>query len=91
MPEIAEVRTVARTLNKRIVGTKITGIDYIYDKIIIGDKKEFKDILTGKSFESVTNVGKWLIFKLGEYSFISHLRMEGKYFIKPSTEELAKH
>ena len=91
MPEIAEVRTVAKTLNKRIVGKRITGIDYIYDKIIIGDKKEFKKILTNNTFESVSNTGKWLIFNLGEYSFISHLRMEGKYFIKPSNEELAKH
>ena len=91
MPEIAEVRTVAKTLNKRIVGKRITGIDYIYDKIVLGDKKEFKDILTNKTFESVSNTGKWLIFNLGEYSFISHLRMEGKYFIKPSNEDLAKH
>ena len=44
MPEIAEVRTVAKTLNKRIIGKKITGIDFIYDKIILGDKEEFKDI-----------------------------------------------
>ena len=45
MPEIAEVRTVAKTLNKRIIGKKITGIDFIYDKIILGDKEEFKDML----------------------------------------------
>ena len=91
MPEIAEVRTVARTLNKKIVGKKIIGIDLIYDKIIMGDKNEFVDNLLNKKFDSVDNIGKWLIFKLGDYSFISHLRMEGKYFIKPTKEELAKH
>ena len=91
MPEIAEVRTVAKTLNKRIVGHKITGIDYIYDKIIIGDKIKFKEVLLGKTFKSVTNIGKWLIFNMGDYSFISHLRMEGKYYIKPKSEELEKH
>ena len=91
MPEIAEVRTVARTLNKRIVGKKIIGIDLIYDKLIVGDKEKFKEVITNKAFENVTSFGKWLIFNLGEYSFISHLRMEGKYFVKPTSEELAKH
>ena len=51
MPEIAEVRTVAKTLNKRIIGKKITGIDFIYDKIILGDKEEFKDIVKNKTIK----------------------------------------
>ena len=54
MPEIAEVRTVARTLNKTIVGRKIIGIDTPYDKIIKTDKKEFIDKLVGESFKSVS-------------------------------------
>ena len=91
MPEIAEVRTVARTLNKSIVGRKIIGIDTPYDKIIKTPKDEFINTLTNKTFKEVSNIGKWLIFNMGEYSFLSHLRMEGKYFIKPSDEELNKH
>lgn len=91
MPEIAEVRTVAKTLNKTIVGRKIIGIDTPYKSIIKSDINEFINTLTGKSFKSITSNGKWLIFNLGEYSYISHLRMEGKYFIKPTNEELNKH
>ena len=91
MPEIAEVRTVARTLNKSIVGRKIIGIDTPYDKIIKTPKDEFINTLTNKTFKEVSNIGKWLIFNMGDYSFLSHLRMEGKYFIKPSDEELNKH
>ena len=91
MPEIAEVRTVARTLNKTVVGKRIIGIDTPYDKIIKTDKKEFIDKLVGESFKSVSNNGKWLIFNLGEYSFLSHLRMEGKYFIKDKTDKVEKH
>lgn len=91
MPEIAEVRTVAKTLNKRIVGKKIIGIDLIYDKIIMGDKEEFKNTIIGREITEVSNFGKWLFIKLGDKTILSHLRMEGKYFIKPSDEELAKH
>ena len=91
MPEIAEVRTVAKTLNKTIVGRKIISIDTPYKNIIKSDVDEFINTLKGKSFKSVTSNGKWLIFNLGDYSFISHLRMEGKYFIKDSSEEVNKH
>lgn len=91
MPEIAEVRTVARTLNKTIVGRKIIGIDTPYDKIIKTNKKEFIEKLVGESFKSVSNNGKWLIFNLGDYSYLSHLRMEGKYFLKEKDSPIEKH
>ena len=91
MPEIAEVRTVAKTLNKQIVERKILSIDTPYDKIIKSNKNEFIKLLTNKTFKEVRSIGKWLVFDLGEYSYLSHLRMEGKYFIKPATERIEKH
>ena len=91
MPEIAEVRTVARTLNRSLPGNKIKDINVIYDRIIDQDINEFKNILIGKTIESVSNFGKYLLFNLGEYTLISHLRMEGKYFIKKAEEPIEKH
>ena len=91
MPEIAEVRTVKDALKKRILNRKIIDIKYRYDGIIKSDKEEFKNILINKTFKDIRSIGKWLIFDLGEYSFLSHLRMEGKYYIKPTNEEYEKH
>lgn len=91
MPEIAEVRTVARTLDKRVVGKKIIGIDIIYDGIIEDDVEKFKRSVKNQRITRVENYGKWLFIVLGEITIMSHLRMEGKYFIKPSSEELNKH
>lgn len=91
MPEIAEVRTVARTLKEKIVGKKINKIDFIYDKIINEDLNCFSEHVLNKTIEDIKTVGKYLIFNLGEYSLVSHLRMEGKYFIKPINEEIVKH
>ena len=91
MPEIAEVRTVKDALKKRILNRKIIDIKYRYDGIIKSDKKEFKNVLIGSTFKDIRSIGKWLIFDLGEYSFLSHLRMEGKYYIKPTSEEYEKH
>ena len=91
MPEIAEVRTVKDALRDKIIGRTINNIIYRYDGIIKSDKDEFKKILIGKTFKDIRSIGKWLIFDLGEYSVLSHLRMEGKYYIKPSDEEYEKH
>lgn len=91
MPEIAEVRTVARTLNKRIIGRKIIGIDTPYDKIIEGNIIEFKDRIIDKVITNVDNYGKWIFICLGEFTIMSHLRMEGKYFIKNMNEKLSSH
>ena len=91
MPEIAEVRTVAKVLKKNLIGRTIKDIDYRYDGIVKTDKKEFKDILIGKTIEDINTCGKWIIIGLGEYSILSHLRMEGKYYIKDTTDDYEKH
>lgn len=91
MPEIAEVRTVARTLNERIVGKKIIGLTVNYKNIIEDDVKEFENCVVDKYILSVDNYGKWLFFSLGEYTIMSHLRMEGKFFIKEITDDIEKH
>jgi formamidopyrimidine-DNA glycosylase len=91
MPEIAEVRTVRSVLKKNLIGKTIKDIIYRYDGIIKSDKEEFKNILIGKTITDVDNLGKWIFIKLGDYTILSHLRMEGKYYIKPSEEEYEKH
>lgn len=91
MPEIAEVETVRRVLKRRILGRKIKNVNVIYDKIVESNLDDFKKILPGLTFQDILRRGKWLIFDLGDYYLCSHLRMEGKYFIKPSSEEIVKH
>ena len=91
MPEIAEVRTVATALNKKVLHKNIIGIDIIYDKTVAMDKNEFKKLIINKTIEHIDTVGKWLLFRLGEYTLVSHLRMEGKYFVKSSEDPVVKH
>ena len=91
MPEIAEVETVRNVLKQRILNKKIKDVKIIYGKIIENDLDEFKKILMGNEFKDILRKGKWLIFELKDHYLLSHLRMEGKYFIKNSDEEIAKH
>ncbi len=43
------------------------------------------------TFQEILRRGKWLLFDLGDYYLCSHLRMEGKYFIKDHKEPIDKH
>lgn len=91
MPEIAEVETVRNTLKKALLKRRIMTVQVLYPKMIESDVEEFKRIIPGQTFNDIKRVGKWLIFDLGDYYLISHLRMEGKYFIKDSNEPTLKH
>ena len=91
MPEIAEVRVVAKTLKKSLINKKIKKIEIFYPKMIDSNIEEFTKILTNKAFKDIRTYGKWLIFDFGEYSMLSHLRMEGKYFYEESDKDIEKH
>lgn len=91
MPEIAEVETVRQTLRKRILRKKIKNVNVLYERMIESDIQTFKKELIGLEFSDILRKGKWLLFEIGDYYLCSHLRMEGKYFIKDSSEEINKH
>ena len=91
MPEIAEVETVRNTLKKLILNKKIIDVQIIYPKMIESNIKEFKKILIGSSFKDIDRIGKWLMFDIGDYYLLSHLRMEGKYFVKEKSMPVEKH
>lgn len=91
MPEIAEVRVVANTLKKQILHKKITQVKILYSSIVLGNREDFVKKITNKEFIDITTNGKWLLFNMGEYTLLSHLRMEGKYFYLKESEPIGKH
>ncbi len=91
MPEIAEVETVRNVLKKQILNKKIAKIDIFYPKMIENDIKEFQEELLNSSFVDIKRRGKYLLFETKDNYLISHLRMEGKYFVKDSSEAKGKH
>ena len=91
MPEIAEVETVRNTLKKQILHKKIKDVQVLYSKMIESDLATFKKDLMGDEFIDIKRRGKWLIFELHNHYLLSHLRMEGKFFLKKSDDEVAKH
>ncbi len=91
MPEIAEVETVRNTLKKKILNKRIKEVEVYYEPTIESSLKDFKNNLVGESFKDIKRRGKWLILETEKYYLLSHLRMEGKYFIKDKSEVRDKH
>ena len=92
MPELPEVETVKNGLKKKVLNKKITNFNVLYDNIIASpDKETFIKEITNQTINDITRRGKFLLFELDTHYLISHLRMEGKYFIKEPQEPLSKH
>jgi formamidopyrimidine-DNA glycosylase len=91
MPELPEVETVRKQLKPLILGKKIKKVALPYPGIIKHDIEDFKSKMKNQTFRDIDRYGKYLIFELDNYSLVSHLRMEGKYYIKDNLNLLTKH
>ena len=93
MPELPEVETVKRQLQKSLIGKKIKEVRIIMDKMVkvgagkisnikIGSKAQsriFAQKLKAKIILSLDRRAKYLIIKLsGDYYLMIHLRMSGQ-------------
>ena len=91
MPELPEVETVKNSLKNYVLNRKILQVDVSYKGIInYPSVKEFIEKITNQTILDVKRRGKYLVFVLEDYNLISHLKMEGKYFIKDKYE-ITKH
>ena len=92
MPELPEVETVKNLLNKIVINRTIQSIDVLRSSNIEGDPTTFVNSLIGKTYQSVSRIGKFLIFHLSDnLVIISHLRMEGKYYEYDESEANSKY
>lgn len=92
MPEKPEVLTVARSLEKRLIGKTITDCQVYWNNIISEPSVEkFIKGIVGEKIEDITTRGKWLVFFLTTKVLLIHLRMEGKFFFRKTGDERGKH
>lgn len=93
MPELPEVETVKRTLQRLVIGKTIEKVDVYWAKIIQlpDDVDIFKSMLIGETIHDIERRGKFLRFILDHYVLVSHLRMEGKYRLEEKSTPKDKH
>ena len=92
MPELPEVETVKNTLIREIKDKQIISASVYWDNIIAyPEVKEFEKQIRNQKINDIHRRGKWLMFELDDYYLLSHLRMEGKYFIRNTDDKIEKH
>ena len=93
MPELPEVETVKRTLQRLIVGKTVEDVDVFLPKIIKepSDVNLFVERLRGRKVTGLGRRGKFLKIFFDPWVLVSHMRMEGRYRLLPREEPLEKH
>ena len=91
MPELPEVETVRRGLERLVVGKTIGQVRIRYAKMIGTGVDSFVHDLPGQTIEKIGRRGKYLLFYLTGGVLVSHLRMEGKYLFYPDEVPERKH
>lgn len=92
MPELPEVENVKNSLKKQILNKTIKKVEILYPNIIeYPTTNEFKKQIINQKINDIKRRGKWLMFELDNYYLLSHLRMEGKYLIRKTNDEIKKH
>lgn len=89
MPELPEVETVVRTLEKQLINDRIVNVDLRYSKIVETNIDDFKNNIINCVFKEFKRRGKYLHFIFdNESELYIHLRMEGKFYIADSLDNL---
>jgi formamidopyrimidine-DNA glycosylase len=89
MPELPEIETIKRYLEKDLIGRKIKDVRILNKKSFIGDKKK---ILNSKILK-IERRGKMLVFRLNNgLNLIFHLKLTGQllFYYTNSNESLNK-
>lgn len=92
MPELPEVETVVRTLEHQLQHPIITKCTVLWKNIIAyPDEETFCESIQGKQILGYHRLGKYLIFDLGTHDWVTHLRMEGKFYVQQPDVPYTKH
>lgn len=79
MPELPEVETIKRQLNRKIKGKKIKKVEVLLPRFVKYPLKKFKQIVTGAKIININRRAKLLIVELSnEYCLVIHLKLTGQ-------------
>jgi formamidopyrimidine-DNA glycosylase len=89
MPELPEVETIKRSLEREVVGKEITGLELRRPSLLQdASPKELEAKTTGAKIVRVRRRAKYLIFDLdNHYSLILHLGLEGRLLLDEKEAE----
>ncbi len=91
MPELPEVEVVRQVLEGQLKGHTIESLECFYPPLFQNDLEDFSNKVCGQKIIAIKRRAKYLVFCLEEGFFLSHLRMEGKYFYLDEGSEVSPY
>lgn len=90
MPELPEVETVVRELQRRLPGRRFTRAQVFWERTIANmSPAAFVERIVGRSIEGSDRRAKYVVVRLGEgLRLVVHLRMSGRLLVEPAGEPL---
>lgn len=91
MPELPEVETIRTLLEKHLIGRRILSCDLLYANVLKSPISSLHFILNSP-ISKIRRKGKLLMFCFENgVTLLSHLRMEGKYYLYDESEENSRY
>jgi formamidopyrimidine-DNA glycosylase len=94
MPELPEVETVRRGLNRHVVGRTIDTVRVLHPRAVRrhpAGAADFEAALTGRRPEAARRRGKYLWLSVGEDALLAHLGMSGQLLVGEPDRPLSPH
>ena len=91
IPELVEVETTRRDLEKEIVNKTIRKVSVLLDKVVLYDEENFIKKITNNTIKSVKRRGKWLLFEMNNEYLVIHFRMEGRFYLLDKDAEIERN
>jgi len=86
MPELPEVETIRRDLERVVVGRRLLNVDVFEPRLLQNvSKTQLGQTLCGQTLSAMRRRGKLLIFDFDAHSAVVHLRMSGWFSQQPGT------
>ena len=94
MPELPEVETVRRGLERNVIGRTIETVRVLHPRAVrrhLAGSEEFGSALAGRSLDSARRRGKYLWMSVGEDALLAHLGMSGQLLVGEPDRPVSPH
>ena len=94
MPELPEVETVRRGLERHVVGRTIATVRVLHPRAVrrqLAGPDEFCSALAGRELDGARRRGKYLWMSVGEDALLAHLGMSGQLLVGEPERPLSPH
>lgn len=92
MPELPEVETITRQLNRRLKNKAIKKVDVFLSKMVRSNLNAFKKVVKNAKIKKVSRRGKLVLIEISNGNvLVVHLKLSGQLIFQKEKQKKNKH